>query len=198
MKAILLPLLALVVAGSLAKADSLDYKYTWHIDGVVLPDDGVQLPSMEIAFLAGNDLYLGKAAIYDYNETDTNVKLLYVRESVSPSSPNYINLFTEFSAFHLGGGLHAVVDNGLVTESFMGGNVAGYDEFGTALPVVAFGNGTIYGYSFTAGDPEKALTTDTLRLEMVPEPGAASLLALGLVGIMGLAMWRRRGAGGEI
>jgi len=111
--------------------------------------------------------YLGKAAIYDYNETDTNVKLLYVRESVIPSSPNYINLFTEFSAFHLGGGLHAVVDNGLVTESFMGGNVAGYDEFGTALPVVAFGNGTIYGYSFTAGDPEKALTTDTLRLEMV-------------------------------
>ena len=60
MKAILLPLLALVVAGSLAKADSLDYKYTWHIDGVVLPDDGVQLPSMEIAFLAGNDCISGK------------------------------------------------------------------------------------------------------------------------------------------
>ena len=194
MRTLLFSFLALSLAGSLAKADSLDFKYTWHIDGVILPGDGVQLPSIDLAFLAADDLFFGSPAIYDFNETATNVVPLYLRESVSPSSPNYINPFQVFSGFQVGGG-----DDGIKDEFFMGGNIAGYDTFGTPLepPGPEFTNsGPIYGFSTTFtypnGDIERALTTQTLRLDMVPEPGAASLLALGLVGVVGLALWRRQ------
>ena len=193
MKAALFTLLALVSAGSLVKADSFDYKYTWHIDGVVLPDDGLRLPSIELAFLADHDLFFGPAAIYNYHETGSNVVPLYLRESVSPSSPNYINPFQSFSGFQVGAGQDCIQNCGggdyIVDDSFG----AGYDTFGIG-GVDGEGSGTIYGYSYTAGDPERALTTDTLRLDMVPEPGAASLLALGLVGIAGLALFRKRQA----
>ncbi len=186
MKLLLLSLLALSLAGSLVKADSLDYKYTWHIDGVVLPN-GIQLPSIELAFLAAHDLYFGYSAIYDYHETGNTVVPLSLHESVSPSSPNYINPFTDFSGFELlyGG------DDYIVDENFTGGNVAGYDAFGT--PIVPPGpeftdSGPIYGFF----NDERALTTQTLRLDMVPEPNAASLLTLGLVAIAGLAVLRKR------
>ncbi|HXF27249.1 MAG TPA: hypothetical protein VN610_08245 [Bryobacteraceae bacterium] len=114
MRTLLLSLLAFSIVGPLAKADSLDFKYTWHIDGVVLPD-GIQLPSIELAFL-GNDLFFGYSAIYNYHETGNNVVPLYLRESVSPSSPNYISPFRDFSGFELlyGG------DDYVIDEFFMG------------------------------------------------------------------------------
>ena len=92
----------------------------------------------------------------------------------------------DFSGFSLGD-----ADDGIDDEFFTGGNVVGYDTFGTPLepPGPEFTNsGPIYGFF----NDERALTTQTLRLDMVPEPGAASLLALGLIGIAGLALWRRR------
>ena len=186
MRTLLFSFLALSLAGSLAKADPLDFKYTWHIDGVFLPQNGVQLPSIDLAFLAADDLFFGKPAIFNYQETGNNVVPLYLHESVSPSSPNYINPFTSFSGFQVGGG-----DDQIVDEFFTGGNVVGYDTFGTPLepPGPEFTNsGPIYGFF----NDERALTTQTLRLDMVPEPSAASLLALGLIGIAGLALWRRR------
>ncbi|MGH9612825.1 MAG: PEP-CTERM sorting domain-containing protein, partial [Bryobacteraceae bacterium] len=182
MRTLLPSLLALSIVGPLVKADSLDYKYTWHIDGVVLPN-GIQLPSIELAFLAGHDLFFGYSAIYNYNETGNNVVPLYLRESVSPSSPNYIDPFESFSGF----GLLYGGDDDIIDEFFMGGNVAGYDTFGTISGVINGGSGPIYGFF----NDERALTTQTLRLDMVPEPSAASLLAIGLVGIAGLALWRK-------
>ena len=193
MRTLLLSLLALSLAGSLAKADSFDYKYTWHIDGVVLPN-GIQLPSIELAFLTDHDLFFGKAASYDYHEPGNNAVPLYLRESVGPNSPNYITPFADLSRFQVGGG-----DDQIIDESFMGGNVAGYDTFGFPLPPPGPGftnSGPIYGLfnDFNNG----VLTTQTLRLDIVPEPNAASLLAIGLVGIVGLALWRRRRAGEEL
>ena len=191
MRTLLLSLLALSLAGSLAKADSLNYKYTWHIDGVVLPDDGLRLPSIELAFLAGNDLFFGPAAIYNFNETGNNVVPLYLRESVGPNSPNYINPFQPVSGFQVGAGQDCTQNCGggdFIVDDSLG---AGYNTFGIG-GVDGEGTGTIYGYSYSAGDPERALTTETVRFDIVPEPRAASLLALGLVGIIGLAMWRKK------
>ena len=200
MKHALLPLLVLVAAGSLAKADTLNYKYTWHIDGVVLPGDGLKLPSIELAFLAADDLAYGPPAIYDFNETTTNVEPLYLRESVSPSSPFYLSPFESFSGFSVG--FHEI---GLTDEFYMG-NIAGYDNnlFGQPslavdLPgpgLVGIATGEIYGYSDTFTEPngegESALTNYTLRLDVVPEPSAGSLLAVGVMGILGLAMFRKK------
>ena len=200
MKHALLPLLLLVAAGSLAKADTLNYKYTLHIDGVVLPVDGDQLPSIELAFLAGDDVRFGDEAQYFYGEAPSNNAVpLYLRESVSPSSPFYINPFIDFSAIIVG-----VDDIGLDQDQFyMGDNVAGYDTNIGGPPTQVWlpgpgqtAIGQINGYSTTAqfpdGSYEWALTNYTLSLTIVPEPGAASLLALGLFAIIGLAIFRRR------
>jgi|SRR6185312_1195172 len=190
MKPLLISLLALSIVGPLAKADSLDYKYTWHIDGVFLPQNGIQLPSIDLVFLTAHDLFFGYSASYAYNETGNTAVPLSLHESVSPSSPNYINPFVDFSGFELLYG----ADDGIDDEFFMGGNVAGYGTFGTISGVIEEGSGPIYGFF----NDERALTTQTLRFDVVPEPNAASLLALGLIGIAALALWRRRGAGEEI
>ncbi len=205
MRTLLLSLLAFSLAGSLARADSLEFKYTLHIDGVVLPGDGDQLPSIELAFLAGDDVRFGAEAQYFYGEAPlNNIVPLYLRESVSPSSPFYINPFVDFSAIIVGvSGIEINQD-----QFYMGDNVAGYDtNFGGSPTQVWLpgpgqtADGWIYGYSSTFEEPppfqgpaESALTTYSLRLDMVPEPNAASLLALGLIGIVGLALWRRRDA----
>ena len=189
MRTLLFSLLAFGLAGSLVKADPLDFKYTWHIDGVFLPQNGVQLPSIDLVFLTADDLFFGPPAFYDYHETGNTAVPLSLHESVSPNSPSYVNPFTDFSGFQVGTG-----DDGITDESFMGGNVAGYDTFGSPPlepPGPEFTNsGPIYGFF----NDERVLTTQTLRLDMVPEPGAASLLALGLMGIVGLALWRGRRA----
>ena len=65
--------------------------------------------------------------------------------------------------------------------------MAGYDTFGTISGVINGGSGPIYGFF----NDERALTIQTLRLDMVPETNAASLLALGLIGIAGLALLRK-------
>jgi len=201
MKTLLLSLFVFSLAGPLAKADTLDYEYTWHVDGVVLPGDGIALPSITLAFLAGNDVRSYYPGAY-YNGDDSNVTLLYLHESVSPSSPAYLNPFHEFSGFGIS--LRGI---GLHDRFYMGSSDAGYEAtyYGPPPPIVGFiylpnpgetVSGPIYGYSYTFtypnGDYESALTSYTLRLDIVPEPNAASLLALGLFGIVGLALWRKK------
>ncbi len=193
MKPLLLSLLALSLAGSLARADSLNYKYTLHIDGVVLPGDGLRLPSITLGFLSSSD----HSALYRFGDPAvTNVVPLYLYESVSPNSPTYLNPFVEDSGFFVGQGIW------FLDHLFMGDKPVSYDTYNITGRVVQPGlgqtvTGELYGISSTfhyADDsPELALTNYTLSLNAVPEPNAASLLALGLVGIAGLALWRRRG-----
>ena len=205
MKHALLPLLLLVAAGSLAKADTLNYEYTWHIDGVTLPGDGLRLPSITLAFLASDDLRFGDPAEYFFGDpAKINVVPLYLHESVSPNSPTYLNPFVELSGFFVGRGGEGLW---IGDHLFMGDNAVSYDTYDLGVSVVVPGPGqtvagTILGISstfhYSDDSPELARTHYTLSLSGVPEPGAASLLALGLVGIAGLALWRRRRAGEEL
>lgn len=214
MKAALFTLLALVAAGSLAKADSLDYKYTLHIDGVVLPGDGLPLPSVTLVFLTSDDVRTGPAAEFIMNEISLNpAKPLSLSESGGRGNPYYVNPFSgssgDYSGFGLGTGGIFFDDNvysegGLLPPGPSGLFMAGYDTsccgllpFLPNLPAPGQTTfGFIYGNSSTFPDPlgynEWEPTRYTLRLNVVPEPSAASLLALGLIGIVGLALWRKK------
>lgn len=82
MRTLLFSLLAFSLAGSLAKADTLNYKYTLHIDGVVLPGDGLKLPSVTLVFLTSDDVRTGPAAEFITNEISLNpAKPLSLSES---------------------------------------------------------------------------------------------------------------------
>src|SRR6185312_14438872 len=90
-------------AGSFAKADSFDYKYTLHINGVVLPGDGLPLPSIELAFLTQDDVSAGPPALYLTREYTEDVDVLYLRESGGRSNPFYLDpLSGDYSGFNVG------------------------------------------------------------------------------------------------
>src|SRR6185312_16392641 len=105
LKTTLLFLLMGTAAGSFAKADSFDYKYTLHINGVVLPGDGLRLPSIELAFLTQDDVSDGPPALYLTKEYTEDVEILYLRESVGRSNPFYLDpLSGDYSGFNVGVG----------------------------------------------------------------------------------------------
>src|SRR6185437_13589978 len=90
-----------------------------------------------------------------YIGQDNNVTLLYLHESVSPSSPAYLNPFHEFSGFDM-----SLRDLGLNDRFYMGSSDAGYvaTYYGPPPPIVGFiylpnagemVSGPIYGYSYT-------------------------------------------------
>jgi len=206
LKTTLLFLLMGTAAGSFAKADSFDYKYTLHINGVVLPGDGLRLPSVELVLLSDNDVRYGQPALYDSGEVNDHAEPLHLQESVNPSSQFYLNPFdTDYSGFDVSVEKITFVDEtwfgGFTPSNHMGSWVAAYM---TEIPPILTPNlpapgqmtsGPIWAFSVTYENPdgsyETALTSYTLRLNVIPEPSPASLLALGLIGIVALMSFRK-------
>lgn len=203
LKAALLFLLTGLAAGSFAKADSFDYKYTLHINGVVLPGDGLPMPSIELAFLTQDDVSAGPPALYLTEEYTQNVEVLYLRESGGRSNPFYLDPFSgDYSGFNVSVDSIFFIDEWWPAGRNDGPYVGQYgtDDF---MPVLTpnlpapgqMTSGPIYGTSPTYENPdgsyETALTSYTLRLNIVPEPSPASMLALGLIGIVALMPFRK-------
>lgn len=194
MRTLLLFLIAFGLAGSLAKADTLNYKYTLHIDGVTLPGDGLRLPDITLAFLSSDDLRFGDPARYNFGDpATTNVVPLYLYESVSPNSPTYVNPFMQSSGFFVG------QDLWFTDHLFMGDNFVLYDTRGARVLLPGPGltvSGTIYSISstfrYSDDSSEIAPTNFTLGLDAVPEPNVATLVALGLMGIAALGLSRKK------
>lgn len=190
-------------AGSFAKADSFDYKYTLHINGVVLPGDGIPMPSIEVAFLTQDDVSAGPPALYLTKEYTEDVEILYLRESVGRSSLFYLDpLSGDYSGFCV-----CAAGINFIDEWWTGGRTDGpyVGMYGTDISLPALTpnlpgpgqmtSGPLYATSTTYMEPdgsyETALTSYTLRLNVIPEPSPASLLALGLIGIVALMPFRK-------
>ena len=170
-----------------------------------MPGDGLRLPSVEVAFLAQDDVLRdGPPALYLTREYTEDVEILYVRESVRPNHPFYMNLFDgDFSGFNVGtDGIYFGDTAWRPPELGVGIWIAQYTT-ADLIPILTpnlpapgqMTSGPIYANSTTYENPdgsyETALTSYTLRLNVIPEPSPASLLALGLIGIVALMSFRK-------